>query len=70
MNISLSLTEILAILSPIVSIAIACGVTNQRIKQLEKTVDKHNKFAERMPAVEARLDAVDKEIDDLKKEVK
>lgn len=66
MDLNITLTELLAIISPIVSIAIACGVTNQKIKQLEKTVDKHNKFAERIPAIEARLDNVDKEIEYLK----
>lgn len=36
-----------------------------RIEQLEKKVDKHNHFAERMPVVEEQLKAVNRRLEDL-----
>lgn len=36
-----------------------------RIEQLEKKVDKHNNFAERMPVVEQRIKVCEHRIDDL-----
>lgn len=38
-----------------------------RIEQLEKKVDKHNHFAERMPVVEEQLKVVNHRIDDLER---
>ena len=67
---NLSLTEILAIISPVVSVAVSCGVINEKIKQLEKTVDKHNKFAERIPVIENRISNVEKEVQDIKEDLR
>ncbi len=39
-----------------------------RIEQLEKKVDKHNNFAERIPVIEAKQKVADHRIDDLEKE--
>lgn len=39
-----------------------------RIEQLEKKVDKHNHFAERMPVVEEQIKVVNHRLDDLEKE--
>lgn len=36
-----------------------------RIEQLEKKVDKHNHFAERMPVVEEQIKVINHRIDDL-----
>ena len=36
-----------------------------RIEQLEKKVDKHNHFAERMPVVEEQLKVANHRLDDL-----
>lgn len=36
-----------------------------RIEQLEKKVDKHNNFAERMPVVEEKLKVCEHRIEDL-----
>lgn len=36
-----------------------------RIEQLEKKVDKHNNFAERMPVIEQRMKVCEHRIDDL-----
>lgn len=33
-----------------------------RIEQLEKKVDKHNSFAERIPVIEERVDNLDKRV--------
>lgn len=36
-----------------------------RIEQLEKKVDKHNHFAERMPVVEEQIKVINHRLDDL-----
>ena len=38
-----------------------------RIEQLEKKVDKHNNFAERMPVVEEQIKVINRRIDDLER---
>ena len=38
-----------------------------RIEQLEKKVDKHNNFAERMPVVEEQLKVINHRIEDLER---
>ncbi|MBE6831064.1 MAG: hypothetical protein E7519_12745 [Ruminococcaceae bacterium] len=38
-------------------------LTNYRIEQLEKKVDKHNSVVERVFKIEGRLDTVDEKID-------
>lgn len=38
-----------------------------RIEQLEKKVDKHNHFAERMPVVEEQIKVINHRIEDLEK---
>lgn len=40
-------------------------LTSYRIEQLEKKVDKHNNFAERIPVVEEQIKAINHRIDDL-----
>lgn len=39
-----------------------------RIEQLEKKVDKHNHFAERMPVVEEQIKVVNHRLEDLEHE--
>lgn len=41
-----------------------------RIEQLEKKVDKHNHFAERMPVLEEQMKVANNRIKDLEGEVK
>lgn len=36
-----------------------------RLEQLEKKVDKHNHFAERMPVVEEQIKVINHRVDDL-----
>lgn len=40
-----------------------------RIEQLEKKVDKHNNFAERIPVLEEKIEVANHRISDLKREV-
>lgn len=40
-----------------------------RIEQLERKVDKHNNFAERIPVIEEKIAVANHRIDDLEKEV-
>ena len=40
-----------------------------RIEQLEKKVDKHNSFAERIPVIEEHLKSLDHRVDDLEQKV-
>ena len=40
-------------------------LTNYRIEQLEKKVDKHNKFAERLPVLEEKMAVANHRISDL-----
>ena len=42
-------------------------LTSYRIEQLEKKVDKHNSFAERMPVIEEQIKVINHRIDDLEK---
>lgn len=40
-------------------------LTNYRLKKLEEKVDKHNKFAERMPVLEEKMEVANHRITDL-----
>lgn len=42
-------------------------LTSYRIEQLEKKVDKHNSFAERMPVVEEQIKGINHRLEDLEK---
>ena len=42
-------------------------LTSYRIEQLEKKVDKHNGFAERIPIIEEKIKVINHRIDDLEK---
>jgi hypothetical protein len=46
-------------------IIISGKLTAYRIEQLEKKVDKHNSFAERMPIVEEQIKVINHRISDL-----
>ena len=43
-------------------------LTSYRIEQLEKKVDKHNNFAQRIPVLEQQTKVADHRIEDLEKE--
>lgn len=40
-------------------------LTSYRVEQLEKKVDKHNRFAERMPIMEEQIKVINHRISDL-----
>lgn len=42
-------------------------LTTYRVEQLEKKVDKHNRFAERLPIVEAEIEQLKHSVDHLEK---
>ena len=44
-------------------------LTNYRIEQLEKKVDKHNHFAQRVPVVEEQLNSVKERIENLENKI-
>ena len=46
-------------------ILVSNKLTNYRIEQLEKKVDKHNNFAERIPIVEEKIKVINHRLDDL-----
>lgn len=48
-------------------IMVSSKMTVYRIEQLEKKVDKHNNFAERMPVIEEQIKVINHRIDDLEK---
>ncbi len=45
-------------------------LVNHRISELEKKVDKHNNFAERLPVVESQIKNIYHEINDLRESEK
>lgn len=48
-------------------IAVSARLTNYRLEQLEKKVDKHNNFAERMPVVEEQIKVINHRIEDIER---
>lgn len=48
-------------------IVTSAKLTNYRIEQLEKKVEKHNNFAERIPVLEEKIKVENHRIDDLEK---
>lgn len=70
-------TVIVAILSAAGSlvgslVGLLCSIrmTDYRLKQLEKKVDKHNNFAARLPVLEEKMKVADHRISDLESETK
>lgn len=50
-------------LSAFAGIVVSAKLTNFRLEQLEKKVDKHNNFAERIPVIEEKLKDNDRRIE-------
>lgn len=48
-------------------ILVSSKLTNYRIEQLEKKVDKHNNFAARIPVLEEQMKVANHRIDDLER---
>ncbi len=51
-------------------ILVSSKLTNYRIEQLEKKVDKHNNFAEKIPLLTARIDMISERLEGLEHEEK
>lgn len=49
-------------------VLVSSKLTNYRIEQLEKKVDKHNNFAEKIPVLTARIDMLNERIEELEHE--
>lgn len=51
-------------------ILVSSKLTNYRIEQLEKKVDKHNNFAEKIPLLTARIDMISERLEEIEHEEK
>lgn len=59
-----------SIIGTLGGIWLSARMTTYRIEQLERKVDKHNNFAERMPVIEEQIKVINHRIEDLEKESK
>lgn len=48
-------------------IMVSTKLTNYRLEQLEKKVEKHNNFANRVPVLEEQIKVANRRIDDLER---
>jgi hypothetical protein len=48
-------------------IVISAKLTNYRLEQLEKKVDKHNDFAARIPVIEEQIKVIHHRLDELER---
>ena len=66
------LTSLLSIIGTLLGsmfgVVTSAKLTNFRIESLEKKVDKHNNFAERVPVIENSIKNIYHKIDDIEKE--
>ena len=65
-------TVIVGVLSLLGTMAGSFGgmkLMSYRIEQLERKVDKHNNFAERIPVIEEHIKNIDQRVDDLEHKV-
>ena len=46
-------------------IVVSSKMTNYRIEQLEKKVDKHNNFAEKIPIINVQIETINDRLDEL-----
>ena len=46
------------------------GIIEERLTNLKESVDKHNNFAQKIPAIEANIDNLEKRIDKLESKIK
>lgn len=49
-------------------ILVSSKLTNYRIEQLEKKVDKHNNFAEKIPVLSTKIDMLNQRIEEIENE--
>lgn len=60
---------VLSLLGTLIGSFSGMKLMSYRIEQLEKKVDKHNGFAERIPVIEEHIKNLDQRVDDLEKRV-
>lgn len=60
---------LLSLLGTIIGSYSGMKLMSYRIEQLEKKVDKHNNFAERIPVIEEQMKVANHRIDDLEQKV-
>ena len=46
------------------------GIIEERLTNLKESVDKHNNFAQKIPAIEANIANIEKRIDKLESKIK
>ena len=63
--ISIIVNAVVSIVSVFGGILTASKMTNYRIEQLEKKVDKHNNFAEKIPVIQEQIKVANHRIEDL-----
>lgn len=67
-NVIIALISLLgSLVGTLGGIMISAKLTTYRIEQLEKKVDKHNHFAERLPVIEEQVKVINHRIDDLER---
>ncbi len=49
-------------------VMISAKLTNYRLEQLEKKVDKHNSFAEKIPLLQMRIDTLERKLNHIRSE--
>lgn len=68
-----ALTALLSLLGTLAGslggIVVSARMTNYRIAQLEKKVEKHNGFAERIPVLEKDIKNIYHELDELRHDI-
>ena len=63
------ITGALTLAGTVISGAVNSSKTIYRIEMLEKKVDKHNNFAEKMPVLELEVNNVDKRLEALERRI-
>ena len=69
MDWSTVLVGVLSLIGTLIGSFSGMKLMSYRIEQLEKKVDKHNSFAERIPVIEEHLKSLDHRVDDLEQKV-
>lgn len=68
-----TLTALLSLIGTLIGtlggICVSARMTTYRIGQLEKKVEKHNNFAERIPVLEKDIKNIYHELDDIKHDI-
>lgn len=64
------LVSLISLLGTLIGSFSGMRLMSYRIEQLEKKVDKHNNFAERIPVIENRMKVCEHRIEDLEDDTK